>query len=223
VALAGLAVAGAAATVPSALPDGGRADGACAVLMSHHGAPYLGHAGDLRPADLRGRAGTGVVPGCNDVIGPEAPTPAPDTIVPLRRIAGVAPRFAVGMPLGADVVPMVRSGVPCTRDTVAATLACLRATTRRLLRGPSLVAPLSAPAGGTIRIALRLPGRRPAAPAGPVVLQAAGPPPGAIAGPLVRSGRSVVLPHVPPGGYRLVTLARRGGAARGVVAPITIR
>jgi len=222
-ALAGLATAGAAAAIPGHLPGGGTADAACALFVSHRGAPYLGAAGELRPADVAGRAGAGIVPGCNDVVGPGAPPPAPDTTVPLRRIAGVAPRFAVAMRLGGGFTPMIRQGVPCARATAAATLACLRATTARFLRGPSLIAPLSAPSGGTVRVALRLPGRAATAPSGPVVLRAAGPPPGAIAGPLVRSGGVVVLPDVPPGEYRLVALVGPAGETRGVAARITIR
>ncbi|MGE3235617.1 MAG: hypothetical protein AB7O78_18075, partial [Thermoleophilia bacterium] len=156
-------------------------------------------------------------------VGPGAPPPAPDATVPLRRIAGVAPRFAVGMRLGAgDVAPMLRDGVACGRPTVAATLSCLRATTARFLRGPALIAPLSAPAGGTIRVALRLPGRAPAPPSGPLVLRTAAPP-SAPAGPLVRSGGTVVLPDVAPGEYRLVALTGPDGDARGVAARITIR
>ncbi|HMN98216.1 MAG TPA: hypothetical protein PKD59_02270 [Miltoncostaeaceae bacterium] len=191
--------------------------------MSHRGAPFLGAAGELRPADLAGRAGAGIVPGCDDVVGPGAPPPVPDTTVTLRRIAGVAPRFAVAMRLGGgDVAPMIRDGVTCARPTVGATLACLRATTARFLRGPSLIAPLSAPAGGTIRVALRLPGHAPAPPSGPLVLRTVGPP-GVPAGPLVRSGGTVVLPDVQPGEYRLVALAGTDGDARGVAARITIR
>ena len=224
-ALAGLAVAGVAtAAVPDALPGSGQADAQCIAVVYSNGAPFYGYAADLGAADLGGRAGTGTVPGCNDVvvIGAPAPPPEPDTTVRLRRIAGVAPRFAVANPYGGPYRPMIRDGVPCARPTVGATLACLRATTKRFLRGPSLIAPLSAPPGGTIRVALRLPGRAPRRPAGPVVLRhAASSDP--VAGPLVRSGGAVVLPDVAPGEYRLVALIGRGGDARGIDARITVR
>jgi hypothetical protein len=120
---------------------------------------------------------------------------------------------------------MVREGVPCLRRRVEGTLGCLRATTRRFLRGPSLIAPLSASGGATIRVAVRLPGRAPAAPAGPVVLRPDGASPGASPGPLVRSGGSVVLPDAEPGEYRLVALVATagGGRPRGLGARITIR
>ena len=118
---------------------------------------------------------------------------------------------------------MIRDGVPCVRPTVGATLACLRATTKRFLRGPSLIAPLSAPPGGTIRVALRLPGRAAGPPSGPVVLRRVEPSPGPVPGPVVRSGDAVVLPDVAPREYRLVTLVGSGGDARGIAARITIR
>ncbi len=223
-ALAGLAVAGAAAALPASLPRHGEADAACIATVISNGAPFYGTAGELDAADVGGRAGTGIVPGCNDVIviGPGAPPPEPDTTVRLRRITGVAPRFAVATRFGGGAfLAMVRDGVPCTGLAPDAVLACLRATTRRFLRGPALIAPIGAPAGGTIRVAVRLPGRPPAPPTGPLVLRTE-PAPGAVAGPLVRSGGSVVLPDVPPGEYRLVALVGSGGDARGVTARITI-
>ena len=144
--------------------------------------------------------------------------------VPLRRLADVAPRFAVAMRTSCgSALLMIRDGVPCARPTVGATLACLRATTKRFLRGPSLIAPLSAPPGGTIRVALRLPGRAAGPPSGPVVLRRVEPSPGPVPGPVVRSGDAVVLPDVAPGEYRLVTLVGSGGDARGIAARITIR
>ena len=134
VALGGLAVAGAAAAaIPAALPGGGKADAQCVAVVYSNGAPFYGVAGERDAADLAGRAGTGVVPGCNDVvvIGAPAPPPEPDTTVRLWRLKGVAPRFAVAVRLGGGPYrPMIRDGVPCVLPTVGATLACLRATPR---------------------------------------------------------------------------------------------
>ena len=227
VALAGLALAGAAgAAVPAALPGGGQADAQCIAVVHTNGAPFYGVAGELEAADLAGRAGTGILPGCNDVvvIGAPAPPPEPDTTVRLWRLKGVAPRFAVAVRFGGGPYrPLIRDGVPCVLPTVGATLACLRATTKRFLRGPSLIAPLSAPPGGTIRVALRLPGRVAVPPTGPVVLRRVVPSAGPLAGPLVRSGAAVVLPDAEPGEYSLVALVGSGGDARGVAARITIR
>lgn len=163
--------------------------------------------------------GIGIVPGCNDVVGPGAPPPVPDTAVAVRRAVGVAPRFAVAMRLGGAHALMVRDGAGCARIAVADRLSCLRRATRRYLRGPSLIAPMSARAGATIRVGVRMPGRATRPPAGPVVLRPAGPSPGPIAGPLVRSGDAVVVPDVAPGDYRIVAIL--GG--RGLAARITIR
>jgi hypothetical protein len=79
VAFAGLAIAGAAgAAVPAVLPGGGQADAACIAVVHSNGAPFYGVAGELGATDLGGRAGTGVAPGCNDVIVIGAPAPPPE-------------------------------------------------------------------------------------------------------------------------------------------------
>jgi hypothetical protein len=213
-------VAAGAAAIPAALPGDGRADAACVLFVHYGGAPFLGSSGSLPAADLGRRVGTGIVPGCNDVVGPGAPAPVPDTAVAVRRVTGVAPRLAVAMRLGGGPhALMVRDGAGCARIEVADRLACLRRATQRLLRGPSLVAPMSARAGATVRVGLRLPGRPARPPAGPVVLRRAGPSSGPLAGPLVRSGDAVVVPDVAPGEYRIVAI--EGG--RGLAARITIR
>jgi hypothetical protein len=208
--------------VPTALP-GGAADAACAVFLSYRGAPYFGTAGEPGPGDLGRPAGTGIVPGCNDVIviGPGAPPPAPDVTVPLRRVAGVLPRHAVAMRLGAGHALMIRDGVGCARPTLAGRLACLRAASARFLRGPSLVAPISAWQGAAVRLSVRLPGRPARPPSGTVVLRPAtgGPAPA----PLVRSGGVVVIPDVEPGEYRLVAVTGGGTGGRGLAARITVR
>ena len=145
----------------------------------------------------------------------------PDTAVALRRVRDVAPRFAVAMRLGEGHGLMVRDGTGCTATAVAGRLACLRAATTRFLRGPSLVAPLSAARGATIRIAVRFVGRPARAPSGPVVLRPANG--GPAAAPLVRAGGAVVIPDVEPGEYRLVAVTDLGTGPSAVAARITIR
>ena len=70
-----------------------RADASCVALLYWHGGPYQGH-GDAQLKTRGPLADAAIRPGCNDIVGPGAPPPQPDTPVTVRRIAGVDPRVA---------------------------------------------------------------------------------------------------------------------------------
>lgn len=137
------------------------ASASCVLSATYLGVSY-GGGGTLAGADVGAPAGPGTLPGCNDVITIPPRPPEPSTRVTLRRVTGVAPRFAVALRQG-DPVLLMPFTSPCIRSTTLdAQLACLRARTRRYLTGPSLIAPPSARAGEVIGLAVRVadPARR---------------------------------------------------------------
>lgn len=244
--LAALAAAAGGLAIPAGAPG---AAAACAPLVTYGGVDYAGAATRVA-GEVARRVGIGVVPGCADVVvGGVAPPAPPPAIVPLHRVRGVLPRFAVAMGRPARLMVAPHTGCP------GAALACLRAHSARFLSGPSLVTAPGAVAGQQITLAVRASGaRRHRVTVGADLLlqgRVAGrwrslwhlplPVPGGLVPDPVPVGppfgvvdigfgpgvaHRARLPGVEPGVYRLATLATLGGAGPRrlwLTAPITIR
>ncbi|MDX6554185.1 MAG: hypothetical protein QOD86_380 [Miltoncostaeaceae bacterium] len=153
-------VAALVAWVGSADP---RAEASCIQSVTYLGAPFYG-VGRTGAADVGARVGVGTIPACNDVVYPPG-TPKPPEEQPasvtVHRVRGVAPRLGVALPeANGRAGLMVLAEGPCPLGPVERALACLRRETRRLVQGPSLIAPPSAQAGQVILLTVRIRDRR---------------------------------------------------------------
>lgn len=126
----------------------------CVSTATFMGVPHIG-VGGLPAQDTGHAAGLGVIPGCNDVVSfPPAP-PSPDQVVAFFRVRGVAPRFAVTDEAGS--VLFIPETSPCLQSAAGRRIVpCLQDRTRRYVRGPSLIAPPSAPAGAMITVGVHV-------------------------------------------------------------------
>lgn len=239
-AVAAAALAGAAAPAP--------ADAQCILTATYLGAAYVGH-GTVPADEIAGRAGRGSIPGCDDVVVVPPLPPEPSRTVTVRRLRGIAPRFAVAQ--GENL--LVAASSPCVAGTPASDLACLRRLTTRLITGPSLVAPPSARPGAVVRLAVHVQdaARRKEVTYGlDALLQArvegrwtslfhlvaaigGGDPPAAVAvgGPGVAipaigviggAPQPVRLPQVTPGAYRIAKRVSLGARSRWLFSDLTI-
>ncbi len=140
--------------VAGATAPGERAAAACLLSVTYLGAPYI-DSGPIPRSEIGAAAGRGTLPPCNDTPGFDDGGVA--TPVTVRRVTGVAPRFAVALTGNSRTSQLLMAdGIPCRRIAVAGTLACLRGRSTRLREGPSLIAPLSAAAGSVIRLGVRV-------------------------------------------------------------------
>jgi hypothetical protein len=221
---------------------------ACASVVTYGGVDY---AGVVTPVagEVGRRVGIGSVPGCTDGAVNGVPRTVPPAIVPLRRVRGVLPRFAVALGRPARLMVAPYTGCP------GGALACLRARSARFLAGPSLVTSPGAVAGEPITLSVRARGaRRHHVSYGDDVLlqgRVAGrwrslwhlripvsggmvPEPVRVGPPLAildigfgpGSAHQVRLPGVAPGVYRLAALGILGPAGPRrlwLTAPLTIR
>jgi hypothetical protein len=146
----GLAVLAAAAFVPAVGTPSAAAS--CAGVVTYDGAGYTGSATPIA-GEVGRRVGIGSVPGCADVVVGGVSLPAPRA-VPLHRVRGVLPRFAVALGRPARLMVAPYTGCP------GGALACLRARSARFLAGPSLVTGPGAVAGGPITLSVRARGAR---------------------------------------------------------------
>jgi hypothetical protein len=72
-------------------------------------------------------------------------------------VLGVAPRFAVAVPLGPkDAALVIADGSPCPPGPVAGSLGCLRALTAALVAGPALITYPSARSGTIIQLGVHV-------------------------------------------------------------------
>lgn len=144
----------AAALTGAAAPP--RAEASCIFTLTHLDQTYFGVGAPLARDDVGRRAGRATIPACNDT--PGSGVVEVGTTVAVSRVRGVAPRFAVVITPGGSIgSPLaVAEGDPCLRSTGPTILECLRERTRRLLEGPSLIAPTSAVAGAVIPLALKV-------------------------------------------------------------------
>jgi hypothetical protein len=144
----------AAALVAWAGTAGSPAGASCIPTVTYLGAPFHG-AVEVGPAQVGGPVGPGTIPACNDTVpalGAAAPTP-----VTVHRVRGVAPRLGVALPTAAGpTMLMVLAEGPCPMAPAARALACLRRETRRMVEGPSLIAPPSARAGDVVQVGVRV-------------------------------------------------------------------
>ncbi|MBJ7454593.1 MAG: hypothetical protein JHC74_00900, partial [Thermoleophilia bacterium] len=142
-----------AVTLGGATP---RAEAACIFTATHLGQTYYGMAAPVPDDDIGRVSGRATIPPCNDT--PLSGTVETETVVSVRRVHGIAPRFAVVIAPGGSIgsTLLVAEGDPCSRSTSPGLLECLRERTRRLVEGPSLIAPTSAAAGALIPLAVRV-------------------------------------------------------------------
>ena len=224
--------------------------GACILTATYLDAPFVG-AGLLPAAEVAGPVGPGTLPACDDTPG-GGPVETPTTVT-LHRVRGVAPRLGVALPSTSGRASLLAlSESPCVARPAARVLECLRRETKRLVRGPSLVAPPSAQMGQVIRLSIRI--RDPRLRASAVhgldslfqrkvdgrwrsLFQLQHPLPDAtrVPDPLpvgsgvraigLPAGRAfpVRLPIVDPGQYRIAKEVNIGGRQRWLFAPISIQ
>jgi Family of unknown function (DUF6281) len=96
---------------------------ACAAIVEFQDREYFGEAMHGAAPDLAGRAGTAVVPSCDDVV--PATTTESSTTVEAYKLAGIPAERALAVEDQLDIVYVAR-GVCEDETTPAGLVACLR-------------------------------------------------------------------------------------------------